>query len=292
MSILTRTQLKALFETGDTPTQQNFSDWIDSYLHLSDSNNGVFVGSSGQENQLTITSNISGQTGTAAFTALDWDVTVGARSASGAVHFADWKKDSTSTFQVDIDGNVNAGNLTAYSWIGDLTTKLYQKGAGDIALATLGVDAIEISPTQDVNIENGILTVRDGDASVTPNTSSVIVAETNTALSTISIVGTSTHRGILMFGDNGDSFIGGIEYAHNTDEMKITVNNSVAIGINSSLDSTFNGIIYTKSYTVATLPSAAVAAGFIYVTDESGGATHASSDGTNWRRVSDRAIVS
>jgi hypothetical protein len=47
-----------------------------------------------------------------------------------------------------------------------------------------------------------------------------------------------------------------------------------------------------RSYTVATLPSAATAGQFIYVSDESGGATPAFSDGTNWRRVADRAIVS
>ena len=51
------------------------------------------------------------------------------------------------------------------------------------------------------------------------------------------------------------------------------------------------GVLLTKTYTVATLPAVGVAGGFIYVTDETGGATHASSDGTNWRRVSDRAIV-
>jgi hypothetical protein len=46
------------------------------------------------------------------------------------------------------------------------------------------------------------------------------------------------------------------------------------------------------SYTVATLPSAAVAARLIYVTDEAGGAVPAFSDGANYRRVTDRAIVS
>jgi hypothetical protein len=46
------------------------------------------------------------------------------------------------------------------------------------------------------------------------------------------------------------------------------------------------------SYTVAGLPSASVAASLIYVSNESGGAVLAFSDGTNWRRVTDRAIVS
>lgn len=46
-----------------------------------------------------------------------------------------------------------------------------------------------------------------------------------------------------------------------------------------------------KSFTVATLP-AVVTSAMIYVSDESGGATLAFGDGTNWRRVQDRAIVS
>jgi|APSaa5957512535_1039671.scaffolds.fasta_scaffold19725_2 hypothetical protein len=50
-------------------------------------------------------------------------------------------------------------------------------------------------------------------------------------------------------------------------------------------------IVFVTSYTVGTVPSAAVAAGLIYVTDDAGGATMAFSDGTNWRRVSDRTIV-
>ncbi len=48
-----------------------------------------------------------------------------------------------------------------------------------------------------------------------------------------------------------------------------------------------------KAYTVATVPAAANNTyAQIFVTDETGGATVAYSDGTNWRRVQDRAIVS
>lgn len=48
------------------------------------------------------------------------------------------------------------------------------------------------------------------------------------------------------------------------------------------------------SYTVATLPNVppAQSPSLIYVSDETGGAVVAFSDGTNWRRVTDRAIVS
>ena len=54
----------------------------------------------------------------------------------------------------------------------------------------------------------------------------------------------------------------------------------------------FTGPPVVPSYTVAGLPSASTAAQMIYVSDETGGAVLAFSDGTNWRRSTDRAIVS
>lgn len=54
-----------------------------------------------------------------------------------------------------------------------------------------------------------------------------------------------------------------------------------------------DGPIRCKSYTVATVPSASGLAGaLIFVTDETGGAVTAFSDGTNWLRCNDRAIIS
>lgn len=47
-----------------------------------------------------------------------------------------------------------------------------------------------------------------------------------------------------------------------------------------------------RSYTVATLPAASPAGQLIYVSNESAGPTPAFSDGTAWRRVADRAVVS
>lgn len=49
--------------------------------------------------------------------------------------------------------------------------------------------------------------------------------------------------------------------------------------------------IYFKSYVKAALPSAAVAGGMIYVTDDVGGAVPAFSNGANWLRVTDRAVI-
>ena len=51
--------------------------------------------------------------------------------------------------------------------------------------------------------------------------------------------------------------------------------------------------VILEAYTVATLPDASkMLNGVVIVSDESGGRTLATSDATNWRRVSDGNIVS
>jgi len=57
------------------------------------------------------------------------------------------------------------------------------------------------------------------------------------------------------------------------------------------------GLVYPSqfilpSFTVSTLPSVNPAGQMLFVTDETGGSIPAFSDGTNWRRVTDRQIVS
>lgn len=53
------------------------------------------------------------------------------------------------------------------------------------------------------------------------------------------------------------------------------------------------GILKLTRRTLAQLPSAAASKGcMLIVTDETGGEVPAWSDGTNWRRVTDRAVVS
>jgi hypothetical protein len=47
-----------------------------------------------------------------------------------------------------------------------------------------------------------------------------------------------------------------------------------------------------KSFSADALPSASKVGRVIFVTDDSDGAVLACADGTNWRRVTDRSIVS
>jgi hypothetical protein len=59
-----------------------------------------------------------------------------------------------------------------------------------------------------------------------------------------------------------------------------------------TLAQTFSAPPVVPSYAVAGVPSASPAAQIAYISNETGGAVLAFSDGTNWRRVTDRAIVS
>jgi hypothetical protein len=82
-----------------------------------------------------------------------------------------------------------------------------------------------------------------------------------------------------------------------TRSVRLVVGADGNIGVGSSLSPAVkldvDGPIRVKSYTVAGVPAANVATGqMIYVSDESGGAVMAFSDGTNWRRVTDRAVIS
>jgi hypothetical protein len=52
------------------------------------------------------------------------------------------------------------------------------------------------------------------------------------------------------------------------------------------------GGLEAGTYTVATLPPATTVGRIVYVSNEAGGAVLAFSDGVNWLRVTDRAIVS
>lgn len=67
----------------------------------------------------------------------------------------------------------------------------------------------------------------------------------------------------------------------------------VLTDIRAALSDVWATPLRLKSFTVTGAPPAADwTGGMIYVTNEAGGAVPAFSDGTNWRRVTDRAVIS
>jgi len=101
---------------------------------------------------------------------------------------------------------------------------------------------------------------------------------------------------IIPFNWNNDSDFGLITEAVTASDDSGLIINSVANAYDLGL-LILAGIISPDQfilppYTVSTLPAASPAGQMLFVTDETGGSVPAFSDGTNWRRVTDRAIVS
>lgn len=76
------------------------------------------------------------------------------------------------------------------------------------------------------------------------------------------------------------------------ERMRIDASGNVGIGGAPACKLDVDGPLRVKSYTVAAMPAANAGAGqIVHVSNETGGAVLAFSDGTNWRRVTDRAVV-
>jgi len=124
---------------------------------------------------------------------------------------------------------------------------------------------------------------------------------TNTQAFRVEFDGTN---GIVSVGDGADagilSSLGDFDLklkSGNSTTGSITIvdgaNGDIQLAPNGSGAVDVQGVIELESYTVAGVPTASnFTQGMIYVSDETGGAVPAFSDGTNWRRCTDRAIVS
>lgn len=85
----------------------------------------------------------------------------------------------------------------------------------------------------------------------------------------------------------------GSKIAEDNGDIKIPYQNffdEIVLQINTNL---LGQVVILPEYTVAALPAASsFKGGHINVTDETGGYTGAYSDGSDWRRYQDRAVVS
>ena len=121
----------------------------------------------------------------------------------------------------------------------------------------------------------------------------------------INIFTNSTER--ALFYGNGVAFSGSIQIGSATKyggDVFLSRNASGVAEFTNGSTGTFRDLklrtliasetVKLASYTVATVPSASTsgAGATIYVSDETGGAVVAFSDATNWRRVTDRAVIS
>lgn len=105
---------------------------------------------------------------------------------------------------------------------------------------------------------------------------------------------------IAAAGEGSDIFVDGadfgtvLEVVTTTDDLGLVTD---AITSQADLgEIVISGVFYPTqlvmpTYTVSTLPSATIPAQMIYVSNATGGAITAFSDGTNWRRTSDRSVI-
>lgn len=86
----------------------------------------------------------------------------------------------------------------------------------------------------------------------------------------------------------GTTSLGGVS----EDEI-VPTGRGIVFDARNAVTPIWDGFIKPQAFTMSTLPAASAYAGsMIYVSDETGGATVAFSDGTDWRRVQDRVVVS
>ena len=231
----------------------------------------------------------------------------------------------TTAGQVTATGNITGGNLNITGNIVDTgPLSLITGASGNINLAPAGTNRLIVT-TAGANV-TGVLGVTGNitggnilgngaglsginafsTVAITGGNSAVAdsIADTLTitAGSGIALVMDSTTDTLTIAASSGsDIFVDGADFGTVTEPVTVSDDLGLvteAVTAEADLGAlVVSGLIYPDqfvlpSYTANALPSASIAGAMIYVTNENGGAVPAFADGTNWRRVTDRAIVS
>ncbi len=220
---------------------------------------------------------------------------------AGAVTFTGWKFNVTDTASAAasllVDLQVAGSSKFSVKKNGDITipaSGIISSASGSLDIrggsGTAGLVVGSNAYSDRVGITAGALSIQD--VYLAKDASDVLAQRRTTAAQTSRVYGTYTDASnyvrISTAATSTATTITAETAGTGADNVPLTLS---AAGTESVIaGSPFK----FKSYTVATLPSASAAGAgaMIYVTDESGGAVPAFSDGTNWRRVTDRAVVS
>lgn len=161
----------------------------------------------------------------------------------------------------------------------------------DIGISTLHVDAVNKKIGVGITAPIGTLHVKSGPSGATPaGWANDVVFENNAAFG-MSFLVPATNSASIVFGSPSFPTDGFVAYRNQERELRFQATNTdVGYWSSTRLHSTVP--IQYPSHVKASLPSAATAGQQIFISNDAGGATMAFSDGTNWRRMSDRAVVS
>ena len=175
-----------------------------------------------------------------------------------------------STIGLTVTGNITGGNI-----LGNGATLSGINAFGNIAVA--GETTVSADNTSDT------LTFAEGSGiSITTDAANNII--TIGSVATDSIFATGGDMGTITEAVSVSEDLGLI-----TDVA--TVEYDLGLIVTSGIIQPDSLILPTKTVAQLANLSATPAAQFVYCSDESGGAVPAFSDGTNWRRVTDRAVV-
>ena len=203
---------------------------------------------------------------------------------------------------------IQGGTDITTSLVGDVITIAYTgSGGGGGGSVNDAFKTIAISPS------GGSVIADASEDSLTLENGNNISMSANSGTDTITINATASGTNEQVQFNNAGNFGGDADFTYNSTSNTLTIKNLIAESVNppSTLTGTYtisspttitldptseiinDAPMKLKGYTVAQLGSLTSSAGaMVYCTDETGGSIPAFYDGTNWRRVSDRAIVS
>lgn len=188
--------------------------------------------------------------------------------------------DSTGVFTTEQNKAANGTvALPSYSFTSDTDTGFYRKASNEVSLALGGVEVVAFNAT-----------------TVTFNTVKITTSMVNSPASALTLQQNGTNLMFIRPAVNGGiTFLDILQLSGNALNGSATASGNLILS--STTNATKGSIVFNDppqfpSFTVGTVPSAAIAGRMVYVSNETGGPTMAFSDGTNWRRVQDRAIIS
>ena len=233
---------------------------------------------------------------------------VGPSGLDGEIQFndsGDLGASSNLTFNkttgvLTVGGGLTVGNLDVGPTVGTLFN--HANGAFDKANSGNIIAQAAFDKANSTPITNSFSTILvTGDDSLVANSNASTL--TITAGSGLTITTNTETQSITIsaVAQAGSLFVDGTDFGVLADAV-VDQNDlgSIVDPVSSSINLgslTISGILTPSSlilpsFSVVSLPNPNPAAQMIYVSDESGGAVIAFSDGTNWRRMTDRQIVS